>query len=672
MNKRMECVLFVITAISVILMGCTQVSGNTGRIQDVAPIQPVEYNGNAQESPYVMTQQIGWWGGLDALRYRLPADPLTVDTTGAYGGVLRLPFTIEQRMSVASSVPYAETAYMEPTTILREQVIEWNEETQAFLPNLFVRWDRSEDGMTYTFAIREGVRWSDGTPLTVRDVQFALEDIWAYIPTISLAVQNDEYDTMRVWSPVWQYNGQYDGELPRFEQMNDYTFSITYSQPDDGLVQRMALARSGYLDILIPFSFFKGIHPNYTNGLEKAMKNMDDLCVEPASWRMRIGWVMNQRMVTFQANRAFQPMIPMLGAWVPDKSGTIREADVTTQLSYYRADLLNHVRNPYYWKVDAEGKQLPYIDELQFHCNDSSANSASYDNTDFNTTVGYGQVVLTNSEFRYWRLWSTPVWARSLYPFDFPAYRDIKDTSGRFYLDGITDGVGLGLVLDYDLMNDTWRKAVQDIRFRRALSLALDREQLITMLDCTAVPATLGMEYDPERARALLEECGYELVISLSPMPQAILPGVYQDDLFVWLAESWQAVGLNIRLTGIDESYTQGMVSAVRLAWLPEPKHEYPLTDYRLDVEWETWALVGESAVSPPDDAQTFLIARDAWRHRGGSYGAYTDAIKETQCYLPLLESIVTPASTKSGLAGVTGETLPEVWKGVAYWYWEE
>jgi peptide/nickel transport system substrate-binding protein len=42
-------------------------------------------------------------------------------------------------------------------------------------PNLATRWDVSPDGKTYTFALKQGVRWHDGQPFTADDVKFSYD-----------------------------------------------------------------------------------------------------------------------------------------------------------------------------------------------------------------------------------------------------------------------------------------------------------------------------------------------------------------------------------------------------------------------------------------------------------------------------------------------------------------
>jgi ABC-type oligopeptide transport system substrate-binding subunit/class 3 adenylate cyclase len=47
----------------------------------------------------------------------------------------------------------------------------------AIVPSLAERWEISDDGLRYVFHLREGTRWSDGEPLTARDVEFGIKRV---------------------------------------------------------------------------------------------------------------------------------------------------------------------------------------------------------------------------------------------------------------------------------------------------------------------------------------------------------------------------------------------------------------------------------------------------------------------------------------------------------------
>ncbi|WP_310584552.1 ABC transporter substrate-binding protein, partial [Deinococcus sp.] len=60
---------------------------------------------------------------------------------------------------------------------LFDGLVEFNYATYKLEPALAESWTISPDGKTYTFKIRQGVKWSDGEPLTADDVVFTYDQI---------------------------------------------------------------------------------------------------------------------------------------------------------------------------------------------------------------------------------------------------------------------------------------------------------------------------------------------------------------------------------------------------------------------------------------------------------------------------------------------------------------
>ncbi|MGF1632953.1 MAG: peptide-binding protein [Phycisphaerae bacterium] len=66
--------------------------------------------------------------------------------------------------------------------LVLEGLAQRNPFTKEFEPKLAERWDISEDGLTMTFYLRPGVRFSDGSPLTAEDVKFTFD--WIMNPEV--------------------------------------------------------------------------------------------------------------------------------------------------------------------------------------------------------------------------------------------------------------------------------------------------------------------------------------------------------------------------------------------------------------------------------------------------------------------------------------------------------
>jgi peptide/nickel transport system substrate-binding protein len=180
------------------------------------------------------------------------------------------------------------------------------QEDLAPLPNLARSWDWSEDGKQLTLHLIEGAKWSDGDPFDAEDIMFYWED----------HVVDPELTPLNGASP------ETFGVGTTLERVDDFTVRFTFTQafPEPVLY---ALAYGTFCPG--PSHVMKPLHPKYSD-------NTYD-----------------------QYTNAFPPTMmnfPVMGAWVP--------------VEYRPDDIVVLRRNPYYWKVDETGQQLPYLDELHY------------------------------------------------------------------------------------------------------------------------------------------------------------------------------------------------------------------------------------------------------------------------------------------------------------------
>ncbi len=96
--------------------------------------------------------------------------------------------------------------------------------TSEIVPSLAKSWEISDDGLTYTFQLNEGVKYSNGADLTASDVLYSIKRMLTY----PKAVNDDIYDIIEGAEAV--QNGESE-ELAGFEQVSDYEFKITLSSP---------------------------------------------------------------------------------------------------------------------------------------------------------------------------------------------------------------------------------------------------------------------------------------------------------------------------------------------------------------------------------------------------------------------------------------------------------
>ena len=103
------------------------------------------------------------------------------DIEGRYGGALVLATTSDPKSF--NEITAKETSTSLVTDLIFEGLTTTNAFTTKVEPNLAKSWDISEDGLTWTFHLREDVRWNDGQPFSADDVVFTFNEL-IYNPDI--------------------------------------------------------------------------------------------------------------------------------------------------------------------------------------------------------------------------------------------------------------------------------------------------------------------------------------------------------------------------------------------------------------------------------------------------------------------------------------------------------
>jgi peptide/nickel transport system substrate-binding protein len=173
------------------------------------------------------------------------------------------------------------------------------------MPNLAKSWEWADDGKTLTVHLIEGAKWSDGDPFDTEDIDFYWNDI----------VMDPELTPLMGASQATYAGG-------KLEIVDDYTFKMTFDTP----FPESVLYNFAYGNFCPgPSHVLKAKHPKYGGESYDAFRN------------------------------GFPPEqmgFPVMGAWVP--------------VEYRPDDIIVLRRNPYYWKVDEEGHQLPYLNEMHY------------------------------------------------------------------------------------------------------------------------------------------------------------------------------------------------------------------------------------------------------------------------------------------------------------------
>ncbi|MXU64400.1 ABC transporter substrate-binding protein [Oceanomicrobium pacificus] len=314
----------------------------------------------------------------------------------------------------------------------------------APVPNLAESITYSEDGSSATVKLREGIRWSDGAPFTAADIEFYWNDIM-----LNENVAESFPGILLV-----------DGEAPKLTVLSDTEIQFDFGKPFYFFEEAMA----SIWEIAWPKHYMGQFHPDHTDGA-----TYDDL---------------NQRL-ELQSGRGKVT----LQAWMLD--------------DYVEGEHYRLVRNPYYWKVDTAGNQLPYFDR------------ANVEMVEDRQAVALGN---TTGKFDLDSMWVGPQHL-GLFSQAIQSGRDISVIFG--------DVPGMAIYFNFDQEDETLRNLFRDVSFRRAVSVAIDRDEinnvfyngLLSPGGSAFSPVTpyfreedyaLWASHDTEQAKQLLADAGYK------------------------------------------------------------------------------------------------------------------------------------------------------------------
>ena len=458
-------------------------------------------------------------GDLPPVEERLPINPLIVEPVseiGQYGGNLNVGC-----MGATDIV----TAYL-PFKV--EPLVKWDRNGFSIIPNVAESWTIEDDGKTYEFKLREGIKWSDGTPLTTEDIMFFYNDV----------LSNEELTPSAV--PYFKAGG----EVAVFEAVDNYTFKVKFAEPNSLFLENLAFT-SGYSTlefatnqrIFMPKHYLSQFHPNYISE-----DDLSDMAEESGyeTWTL---------FFQDRASTSKNPELPVLEAWICEAPFT----GATLQVSH---------RNPYYFKVDPEGNQLPYIDNL-------------YLNLAENEEIITSKIISGDIDFEVGHL-------------TLPNYGVLKENEElggyKTLLWRALMGAQLGFWFNVNHQDEDKAALFNELDFRKAMSLAIDREQIneaafmglaneqqaTVHQDCpyfTEGLDTYYAEFDPNQANELLDGLGLDkrdgedyrllsngekLTILIEYFPSTTF-GAY-DDMLEIVKNNWENVGIRTILKSIDRA----------------------------------------------------------------------------------------------------------------------
>jgi peptide/nickel transport system substrate-binding protein len=440
-------------------------------------------------------------GKLPPIEERLPQAPLVVPLSaqgleaGVYGGDLRILMSGAKDVRMMVVYGYA-------------RLVGYDRDYRI-LPDILERFE-VEEGRIFTFHLRPGHRWSDGEPFTADDFRYFWEDV-ANNPDLSPTGLPTEL--------------MVEGEPPQFEVLDPVTVRYSWSKPNPSFLP--ALAGAAPLFIYRPAHYLKGFHARYADPAE-LQKKVED--ADQRNWAALHGRKDNQY-------KNDNPKLPSLDPWVNTTKGP--------------AERFIFVRNPYYHRVDKNGRQLPYIDRVLMTVADGKIIPAK---------VGAGEADL---QARYLR-------------FDHYTFLKAGERRGKYAVRLWRTGAGSQLALYPNLnANDpVWRALFRDKRFRRALSLGIDRHEINQVIyyglalegQNTVLPQSplhreeyrlAAAQYDPDEANRLLDELGLKRDGDEGPrllpdgremeiIVESAGEGTEESDVLRLIADSWAKLGIGL------------------------------------------------------------------------------------------------------------------------------
>lgn len=390
-------------------------------------------------------------GDLPPLEERLPDEPLVVEPherVGVYGG--------EWNSAILGVGDWPWLG----RTVGYENLTRWSTDWEEVIPNLAESWEYNEDATELTFTLRAGLRWSDGEPFTSDDVEFAYNDIF------------NDHDL----TPVAAAG---PGTV---EKVDEQTFTIVFEEPN-ALWAGYDLLQ--YQVVTKPKHYLERFHIDHN-------PDADELAKEEGF----TDWVemFEAKAGVIDSSRYWQnPDIPTMYPW-----------KVVEPLADSGRMVLE--RNPYYWKVDTEGNQLPYIDRVVF--------DILPDEEVMLVRALNGEIDMHSRHFNTLANRPTLAEGRESGDFDFFELQPAEMNTAM---------ISLNLTHEDEELRETFN----DRDFRRALSHAINRQDVIDVVyrgqgePWQGAPredspfyneelATQYTEYDIDLANEILDEAGYD------------------------------------------------------------------------------------------------------------------------------------------------------------------
>ncbi len=344
-------------------------------------------------------------GELPPVEARLPQVPLKMDFAasgqqlGQYGGTLSMLMGKEKDTRRMTVYGYA-------------RLVRYDEKLNL-VPDIVESVDIEQDRV-FTFHLRPGHHWSDGSPFTSDDFRYWWQDV----------ANNDQLYPVGPPAEL-----MINGKFPEVSFPDAVTVRYAWNDPNPEFLAHLASATPLYL--YAPAHYLKQFHIKYTEAYKLAERVLDEGKRDWAALHTAMG----------RLYRADNPDLPVLQPW---------HQTTASPSSRYLFQ-----RNPFFHRVDPQGRQLPYIDTVIMGITESKLISAK---------AATGETDLQAQYLRF---------------NDFTLLkRNEKDYKYRVTLWPIAKGAHQALYPNLNHNDPVWRELFRDVRFRRALSMGIDRHEI--------------------------------------------------------------------------------------------------------------------------------------------------------------------------------------------------
>jgi peptide/nickel transport system substrate-binding protein len=354
-------------------------------------------------------------GKLPPVEQRIPEAPMVIKPlgeVGKYGGIWRRAFTGPGDGENGNRI------------VSLDKPVFWDYQGVKQRPGFAQKWEIADGGRTITFFLRKGHKWSDGAPFTADDIMFWYEDIY----------QNKDL----VPTPTSELS--INGKPGTLEKVDETTIRFKFPDPYPGFMDLIGGSTfigssqnqgDSWRGLIAPAHYLKQFLPKYTDPAKL------DQMAKDAKFD---NWVSHMK---FKINWRLNVDLPVLGPW--KTASPINTPSWTLE------------RNPYFYAVDTDGNQLPYLDKVQMTLAENlevlnlRAIAGEYDEQERHIDLGKLPIFLENQQ-------------KSGYTVHLDPAANGSDATWQ---------TNQSFVADPEIS-----KWLRNKDFRHALSMGIDREQL--------------------------------------------------------------------------------------------------------------------------------------------------------------------------------------------------